>query len=369
LGAADRAEEALLSFLRGLDWITLALVGVLSSLGLLALYSASFSFKGGGLHVFLRQLVWFGVGFIFYLLSSRVEHRRLVHLSGLFYVVLLSLLALVLAFGRVSGGSSRWLSLGPVNLQPSELGKVVLPLVLAAFWEKRDPRGLVDLSASVLLVALPASLVLLQPDLGTALVYAFIWLCVTFARGIPIRYLALLFGGGLASLPVLWRFVLKEYQKRRILVFLDPYVDPLGAGYNVIQARIAVGSGGLWGKGFMEGTQSKLRFLPEPHTDFIFSVFAEEFGFFPSALVVVLFFLLLLRLLWVADGARDGFGKLLVVGIFSFLLLQFFENIAMTMGLAPVTGITLPFFSYGGSALLTVFMSLGLVESVRRGSV
>lgn len=369
MGVAERAEEAFLSFLRGLDWITLGLVAALSSLGLLALYSASFSFKGGGLHVFVRQLLWFGAGALVYLLSSRVGHKRLFHLSGLFYVVLLSLLVLVLVFGRVSGGSSRWLSLGPLNFQPSELGKVVLPLALSAFWEKRDPRGLGNLFLSIVLAALPASLVLLQPDLGTALVYAFIWLCVTFARGMPIRYLAFLFGGGLASLPVFWRFVLKDYQKKRILVFLDPYVDPLGAGYNVIQARIAVGSGGLWGKGFMEGTQSKLRFLPEPHTDFIFSVFAEEFGFFLSALVVLLFFLLLLRLLWVADGARDGFGKLFVVGIFSFLLLQFFENMAMTMGLAPVTGITLPFFSYGGSALLTIFLSLGLVESVRRGSV
>jgi rod shape determining protein RodA len=206
-------------------------------------------------------------------------------------------------------------------------------------------------------------MILLQPDLGSALVYLAIIFAILAVAGTPAKYMAWLAGIGLCAMPVLWRGM-REYQRLRLIVFLDPYIDPQGAGYNVIQSRIAVGSGGLWGKGFLQGTQGRLHFLPEPHTDFIFSVFAEEFGFIGGIIVIILFACLFWRILRGAFRTRDTRAKLLCIGIVAWLWFQVMESIAMSMGLAPITGLPMPLFSYGGSSLLMVAIALALAQSV-----
>ena len=255
------------------------------------------------------------------------------------------------------------MSLGIIRFQPSEAAKIALILVLSKFLSRYPPLNFRTFLAGAS-VGLPAVMLLLaQPDLGSALVYVFIVFCTLFAAGTPLKYLFSVMGLGAASLPFAW-FFLKEYQKLRLLVFLDPTRDPLGAGYNAIQSRIAVGSGSFWGKGFLQGMQSKLRFLPEPHTDFIFSVYAEEFGFWGTTLLLCIFGVIFTRIVLAGMKSRDIRGKILVAGVAAWIWFQMFENIGMSMGLMPITGLPLPFLSYGGSSLFSISIALGLVGSV-----
>ena len=226
------------------------------------------------------------------------------------------------------------------------------------------PTDLKTFFAALGIIALPVFLVLIQPDAGSALVYLVISFIMLLAAGTPLKYLGTIVGLGVAAIPFLIIFVLKEYQRNRILVFIDPMRDPLGAGYNVIQSRIAVGSGGLTGKGFMLGTQSKLKFLPEPHTDFIFSVFSEEFGFIGNLILIFLFTVLLFRIIFIGIKSKDRNCKILVSGVAGWLWFQMFESMGMSIGIVPVTGLPLPFLSYGGSSLLSIFITLGIVASV-----
>jgi len=337
--------------------------------GLVTIYSATAG-KGGALGTLVyRQILWGFIALIVFFTVFCIGHERFFNWSVVLYGAVLVVLFLVFALGTVTRGAQSWidvgrfLNIGAVNLQPSEGGKVALALILSTWLYRYPPVRMRRYLGSLMLAAAAGGLVLLQPDLGTAVVYGAITVTALFAAGAPKKYLLGTALVGLLALPLGWA-LLKEYQKLRLMVFLNPYLDPLGAGYNVIQSRIAVGAGGLFGKGFLQGTQSKLHFLPEPHTDFVFSVFAEEFGFFGAVVVIALFGLLLWRILGTGMRSKDVRAKILVAGITGWFWFQMLECIAMSMGLAPVTGLPLPFISYGGSALVSVAAALGLVQSI-----
>jgi rod shape determining protein RodA len=278
------------------------------------------------------------------------------------YVLMLGLLAIVFVVGQIAGGAKSWLGAGAV--QPSELAKIMVIIVLAKFLEDREegaPR-FSTIITSLILVAVPMVLIYLQPDLGTALSLGAIWLAMIWMAGIPLRYLFLLLAGGVAALPLIW-MNLEEYMQQRLLLFVNPNSDP-DSYFNVHQALVSIGSGGWTGKGLTHGTQSQLHFLRVRHTDFIFAVTAEELGFLGAAAMLALILFLLWRMVRIAGRARDTFGRLLVAGVAGLILFQSVINIGMNLGLMPVTGIPLPFVSYGGSSLLTLMVGVGLVESV-----
>lgn len=343
-------------------WALIPVV-VLFFTGIVAIYSASQGAHGVSGHFAFRQVIWGGISMVAYFLVLRIGHDWFLRRAYSIFGLALLLLLIVLLKGHVAKGAQSWISLGPFRLQPSEFGKVALALGLARFCcirPPRDPRAFLE---ALGFAGLAGVLVLVQPDLGSAVVYGVMTLAGLIVAGANRKYLLFLVGGVMALLPVAWGF-LKEYQRLRLMVFINPYVDPLGAGYNVIQSRIAVGAGGLWGRGFLAGTQSKLRFLPEPHTDFIFSVFAEEFGFAGCFIVLLLFSFLIWRLFSAATMTRDLRAKVLVAMIAVWIWFQLFESVAMSMGLAPVTGLPMPLFSYGGSSLLSTALALALVQSV-----
>ena len=346
------------------DYVMLVLVVLLFFLGVAAIYSASPVSAGKGLGGYaLRQLVWGGVSAIIYIVIIKVGYRRIISLTMPLFALLTLMLILLLIVGHTSKGAQSWFNLGFFRFQPSEMGKVILAMTLSVLCTKIPPTNIRGILFSLLLAGFLIGLIMLQPDLGSALVYSVMLFAVFVVAGTPVKFLAGMVISGLALLPVGW-LVLKPYQRMRMMVFMDPTIDPQGAGYNVIQSRIAVGSGGFWGKGFMQGTQGKLHFLPEPHTDFIFSVFSEEFGFIGSSIVLLLFGLLLWRILAAAQYTKDMQAKIMVTAIAAWLWFQITESVAMSMGLAPVTGLPLPLFSYGGSSLLAVVVALALVQSV-----
>ena len=339
-------------------------VALLVLCGVACIYSAG---GGRGDGYALRQLGWSAVSCLLYAVVVAVGYRRFMDLAYPIYGLALFVLALTVVAAPEVKGAQRAISLGFTRIQPSEFGKIALILVLSKFLSRYPPFTLKAFAAG-LLVGLPALfLVLIQPDAGSALVYAVIIFAALFVAGTPFKYLFSIAGLGVAMLPFAWIF-LKDYQKMRLLVFLDPTRDPLGAGYNVIQSRIAVGSGGVWGKGFFQGLQSKLRFLPEPHTDFIFSVYVEEFGFWCSVGLLCVFALVFTRIVTAGMKNRDIQGKFITAGTAAWIWFQMFESVGMSMGLMPVTGIPLPFLSYGGSSLLSLSIALGLVASVHAGA-
>ena len=339
------------------------ITGALFSLGMVALLSASTGVYKANYSFPIRQALWGMVGFAGYIWVIKVGYRRILEMSERIYGASLLLQFLVLVMGHTAKGAQSWFNLGPVRLQPSELGKLALGVFMARHLCRFPPEDLRSIGMALGLSGLSLALLMLQPDLGSALVYCAMIGAGLWAAGIGSRYMGGLVTLGLMALPVAWGF-LKPYQRMRLLVFIDPKVDPLGAGYNVIQSRIAVGSGGLFGKGFMGGTQGRLHFLPEPHTDFIFSVFAEEFGFVGGVAAVLLFVALIWRIFQIAFEARDLRAKVLCSMLGAWMFFQTFESIAMSMGLAPVTGLPLPLFSYGGSSLVAEMLALGLVQSV-----
>lgn len=346
-----------------MDRLGLLLFITLFAVGVAAVYSASQGTQGTVNRYAVRQLVWGAVSLVAYLAVLRIGHDWFLRRAYIFFGLSLFLLLVVLLKGHVAKGAQSWIGLGPFRLQPSEFGKVALALGMARFCCLRPPRTPRTFLEALGMAGLAGMLVLVQPDLGSAVVYGVMALSGLIVAGSNRKYILGLMGGFLALLPLGWS-MLKEYQRLRLMVFVNPYVDPLGAGYNVIQSRIAVGAGGLWGRGFLAGTQSKLRFLPEPHTDFIFSVFAEEFGFVGCLVVLLLFAFLIWRLFSAALLTRDLRSKILVAMIASWIWFQLFESVAMSMGLAPVTGLPMPLFSYGGSSLLSMAIALALVQSV-----
>lgn len=347
----------------GLDWQMLAVTVALFLLGIVSIYSASAGVSGTASHFVWRQLTWGLVSAGVYVIILRVGYQPFLRWAYWIYGTTVVALAVFLALADPTKGAVRWVRIGAIGFQPSELGKLALIFFLARLCSRYPPDSPGRLFSALALSGVSAFLILLQPDLGGTLVYVTIIFAVLVVAGTPGKYLGVVMATGCAAMPLFWS-TLKDYQKLRLVVFLDPYVDPQGAGYNVIQSRVAVGSGGLWGKGFMNGTQGRLRFLPEPHTDFIFSVYAEEFGFVGSVVVVLLFAMLFWCILRVAFRTRDIRAKMLSVGVVAWLWFQVMESIAMSMGLAPITGLPLPLFSYGGSSLLMEAIALALVQSV-----
>ena len=349
------------------DWGMVGLTLALSAVGLVTLYSA----VTAGMVVpqkvlFFKQMIWFGVGFILMLLSFLFDYKLLDRWAVILYVLGIALLIGVLFFGKYVGGSKRWLVFGPVSIQPSELIKITVIIALAKYYSKlASARGfsLRELLYPLALTAVPFVLIVKQPDLGTAMLILMIAGSMTLFAKIERRSLFYMFAAGIVAIPVVW-FFLKGYQKQRILTFLNPDRDPLGAGYHIIQSKIAIGSGMLSGKGFLKGTQNALAFLPEQHTDFIFSVLAEEWGFIGSIVLLLLFLMFILWGLNIAQNCRDSFGTMLSVGITVMFFWQVSINIAMVMGLMPVVGVPLPLVSYGGSSIITMMVSIGLLLNI-----
>ena len=346
----------------------LTLLALISLLGVVTLWSASHGAEGRVADYATKQLQWMGIGVIAMAACAFLFDYRHLHANAyVIYFLLLLLLVAVLAVGKTSMGAQRWLGFGGIRFQPSEFAKIGMAIVMARILSDSPhpaPYGPGALVMPLLLAAVPTVLVLVQPDLGTAALLLGIAAAVVAFQGIKRK---VLIGGavaGLAAMPLFWAS-LKAYQRQRILTFLDPERDPMGAGYHIIQSKIAVGSGQILGKGYLKGTQSHLRFLPERHTDFIFSVLSEEWGFLGALAVLFLFFLLVLWGLDVAARARDTYGRLLAVGLTSILFFHVAINVGMVMGLFPVVGVPLPFFSYGGSSVLTVFIIAGLLLNIR----
>ncbi|MBI4514904.1 MAG: rod shape-determining protein RodA [Deltaproteobacteria bacterium] len=348
------------------DWALLALVLLILVCGVATVLSATYTPERLVSAVVVRQLVWAALGLLATLVAVSFDYRRLESWAYVIYAGALLLLLLVPVLGAVGGGSRRWLTFGPVSIQPSEFMKLALVVALARWLHRLAGDQPLPLAAAVVPAVLfaPAGwLVLKQPDLGTALVLGLSSASLILLAGFRIRYVALTVAVIAPALPYLWAH-LKPYQKQRLVMFLDPMADPLGAGYHVIQSEIAIGSGQWWGKGFLHGTQSRLNFLPEQHTDFIFSVFAEEWGFIGALALLALYLALLLRCFLVASRAKDNFGTLLAFGVAATIFWQVLINLGMATGSLPVVGITLPFFSYGGSSLLALMIGVGLLINV-----
>ena len=341
------------------DWVLAALTMLLVGAGLLTLSSLV-------PRLALRQSLWVAIGVVLALVIVSIDYRTLARWALLAYVAGLSVLTAVLALGRTAQGARRWLTVGPFTVQPAELFKLVLILALARYLASRQEHrpGWDRVALPLLLVAPALLLVVKQPDLGTAVVLLPAVVALILVGGARWPHLGLVAGAGLAAAPAFW-FVLHGYQRERVLVYLDPFRDPLGSAWNVIQAKITIGSGQLWGKGLFGGTQSRLAFLPERHTDFIFAAFAESWGFLGAMGLLVVYGLLALRGLEVAATARDGLGTLLATGVTVLLVGQALVNLGMVTGLLPVVGIPLPMVSYGGSALLTALGAVALLENVR----
>ena len=348
------------------DWAFFGLILLLCALGLMTLYSSAYL---SNIQIFYKQIIYISVGSILAFVLAFVDYRIFERLAWPVYIIVMILIVVVAFIGKETAGSQRWLNLGPVHLQPSELAKFAVVLVLARFYsrEKIAPLGgygFKDLIPVYFIMGIPMVLVFLQPDLGTALMIGFVSASVIFVCKIRYRTLFIIVAAGLIVAPIAYNFVLKEYQRDRVRTFLNPQRDPLGEGYHSIQSMIAVGSGQVFGKGYLHGTQSKLEFLPEHHTDFIFSSFAEEWGFMGAIVVLVLFTLMTLMGADIARKSKDKFGAILAVGATSLLVWHVIVNIGMEIDLLPVVGVTLPFFSYGGSSILTNMLAVGILLSV-----
>jgi len=343
--------------LRSMDWVLLGSLLCLATLGMITLYAAVHQ---GGVSLWQRQFMFWGLGLLVFLVLCFVPLRVLGLSCWPLYMLALLLLILVPLFGDVQMGARRWLHLGIINMQPSEIMKWALMLVMANWFSTREARSAVDLGYALLLFIVPVALIVNQPDLGTPIVILFATTAMLIAAGLPWRWFGMAVVAAIASIPVLWYFM-HGYQKQRVLTLLDPQSDPLGAGYHVIQSTIAIGSGGIFGKGFLQGTQGRLHFLPEQHTDFIFSVLAEEGGFIAVTLLLLIYAILITRILVISQRAHSRFSSLICIGVASIFMLYIIVNIGMVSGLLPVVGLPLPFISYGGSALVTMLAALGLV--------
>ena len=343
------------SLWRRFDHLQPLLAGMLVALGMMTVYSAHAEWG--------RQMVWVVLGGGAYAAASAFDYRRLRPVAlGLYAGMILMLLAVHLV-GHSALGARRWLSVAGFPLEPSELSKLLLVIVLAAYLSRGERLSWRAFGGALLMAAPPACLILTQPDLGTTIVFGGVVFGLLFLAGASAWQLfSLVFAGGVA-LPLL-PYLLHGYQRRRLEIFLDPNQDPLGAGYNLLQARIAVGAGGLFGQGWLHGLQGQLGFVPERATDFVFAIFAEQFGLLGSLVLLAVFGTLLIRLLRTAAVASDRFGRLVAGGVFVMILVQVVENVGMNIGLLPIAGIPLPLISYGGSATITTMAALGLVQSV-----
>jgi rod shape determining protein RodA len=347
-----------------LDWALVAAMLTICAMGVLMIYSATHESTP---RLYQSQLYALGLGLIAFLVALSVDYRSLADRSHLIYLGILGLLVYVMLFGAIRGGARRWIPLGAFNLQPSEFAKIAVALVLAKFFgeSRRGNPTLADLLVAGGLAAIPLVLIARQPDLGTAVTILPVYLAVVFAAGLPMRVLGIIAIVAALAAPVAWKFALQDYQRQRVLTFVDPSQDTRGAGYQQIQARITAGSGGLWGKGFQKGTQGQYRYLPVAHNDFIFSVWAEEQGFAGVLVALGLYLFVIVRSLEAARLSKDRLGAYLVLGVLATFTFQVLYNISMSAGLAPVKGLTLPLMSYGGSSLIATLTGFGLILNVR----
>lgn len=349
------------------DWTLFFLAVAFVSIGIATIYSANYNIAedhAGGLPS--RQLVWFGLGIMAMLTALAFDYHYIDRLAYPFYGAMLLLLILVLFVGHSGGGSQRWINLGFFRLQPSEPAKLAIVLLMAKYLQSDEPaRGfrLRDLWLPFALVAPLILLTLVQPDLGTAIILGIVFLSMLLMGGLRTRSFFCLVGAGMTLLPIGWQF-LKAYQRQRILTFLDPDRDPLGAGYHVIQSKIAIGSGRLFGKGYLDGTQNRLDFLPAQHTDFIFAVYSEEWGFVGCVALLLLYLAFIIYSLRLVERAKDRLGGLLVFGMAAIFFWHVVINVAMVAGLMPVVGVPLPMVSYGGSSLASMMFALGVMINV-----
>jgi rod shape determining protein RodA len=346
----------------GIDSTLLVLVMSLSMLGLAALFSATYESPAR----VMAQVANLAFALVAMWLVAQVGPQTMMRFAVPAYLVGLAFLVAVALFGDVVNGARRWLHVGVTRFQPSEMMKLALPMMLAWYFHKHETTlKLRNFGIAALLLIVPLGLIVRQPDLGTAALVGAAGFYVIFFAGISWRVLGTLGGLGLAALPVMWG-LLHDYQRKRVLTLLDPTTDPLGAGYHIIQSTIAVGSGGLWGKGWLNGTQAHLEFIPERHTDFIFAVFSEEFGLIGNVVLLTLYALLIGRGLVIAADAATVFARLFAGAISLMFFTYAFVNMGMVSGVLPVVGVPLPFLSYGGTALLTLFIGVGVLMSVHR---
>jgi rod shape determining protein RodA len=349
------------------DWTVFTLALALGSVGLLSVLSATWGDARHGLDpLVVRQLAWIGMGAALMTAAALFDYRALSTYAYPFYGLALVLLVAVAVAGQSTGGSRRWINLGLLKLEPSEIAKLAVVLVMVHYLREEPPRGgwqARHMLLPALLLAVPAVLVLKQPDLGTALILVLITATLVFVSGLNWRTTAVVVLTAMLAAPLAWHY-LKPYQRERLVSFINPQSDPLGSGYHIIQSEIAIGSGGAWGKGLFKGTQARLNFLPEQTTDFIFAVYAEEFGFAGSIVLLGLYAALIARGAWIARHARDRFGSLLAVGVTGVIFWQVAINVGMASGMLPVVGITLPLVSYGGSSLIAMMAASGVLISI-----
>jgi rod shape determining protein RodA len=356
-------NTTLLEKLAAINWGIVGVMSAIATIGFAMMYSAG----GGDFSVWaMPQIIRFLLAFSIMLLLAILPMRVLMDYAYIFYFGCVIVLVGVDIIGHTGMGAQRWLKLGGLNLQPSEFMKLALILAVARYLHHLHPEDIRRFSylvPLVLMIAVPAVLILRQPNLGTTTILAGVGVIMAFLAGVPWRYFIGVAISGLACLPVIWQFM-HDYQKRRVLTFLDPSQDPLGAGYNILQSMIAIGSGGFLGKGFTQGSQSQLNFLPEKHTDFIFTMLGEEFGFLGCMLLLGLYGLLLAAGMSVAATSRSSFGAMVAAGVTSLLFLHILINCAMVMGLLPVVGVPLPLMSYGGSIMVSTVLAMGLLLNV-----
>jgi rod shape determining protein RodA len=346
----------------------------IACIGILSIYSSTANKEGiFWQSLYQRQILWVVFGLAAYLFLVNTNYRRLWDLTYVLYGIMLFFLMLVVAMGIARLGAQRWLRFAGFNLQPSEFSKLIIIIFMAKYFSKKTIydvslrgarfgifRGLI---LPFLFVVVPVALIVDQPDLGSGLLVFIVFFIMLFVGNVKFRYLLIVFCLLLVCIPVSWNF-LRPYQQQRIMVFLNPNSDPLGAGYTAIQSKIAIGSGGLLGKGWMSGTQSQLKFLPESHTDFIFATFTEEWGFAGGLVLLSLYFMLVRQGIVIAEKTADHFGRFLSLGIAAMLAVQVTINVAMNMGVAPIVGLPLPLMSYGGSSVLVTFIALGIMANI-----
>ncbi|MFT6984535.1 MAG: rod shape determining protein RodA [Psychromonas sp.] len=342
-----------------IDPLLLLGICLLMGLSLTVLYSVA------GYEMVIKQLIRLAIALTTMIILAQVSPETYRRWTPAIFIICLLLLVAVLIFGHIGKGAQRWLDLGFTRFQPSEIMKLIMPLMVAYYISQYNlPPRLKNTFIALIIVILPTLLIAKQPDLGTAILIASSGLFVLFLSGISWRYIALSVTAILAFIPVLWFYLMHDYQRGRVLTLINPEADPLGTGYHIIQSKIAIGSGGLWGKGWLAGTQSQLEFLPERHTDFIFSVFSEEFGFAGILLLLTIYLFIIGRGLWIANQAQDAFTRLVAGSITLTFFVYVFVNIGMVSGLLPVVGVPLPLISYGGTSIVTLLAGFGVLMSI-----
>lgn len=358
--------------IEGFDWRFLFAISAIIMVSIVSIYSVTYAQAiSGSIPIYIKQIFWAFLGFALFLLILFVDYHEFGRFAYTLYFTLIVLLLLVLIIGRTVNGSKRWLSLGFFSFQPSEIARIIIVIVIARYFSnKRREAGykLIDLIVPFFIIIVPTLLILKQPDLGTALGLIFAGTVMIIINGLRAKRFGMIFLISFMAFPFLWELIwrsLKDYQRERIITYIDPSSDPLGMGYQVLQSKIAIGSGGLLGKGLFGGKQSQLNFLPSGHTDFIFAVFAEEWGFIGVILLLALYLIIIMIGIDIAYKARDGIGMMMASGIVSMFAFYTIVNVGMTLGSLPVVGVPLPLMSYGGTSMVITLVSLGLLLNIK----